>query len=68
MNNKKYLRILIPVLLGALGGFLYYSFIGCYSDNCAITGSPVASTLYGALIGFAFTNFKFSDKKGNNEN
>lgn len=64
MNYKKYLRNIIPVLLGALGGFLYYTFIGCYSGSCAITSNPLMSTFYGALIGFVFTDFKTSIKKG----
>ena len=63
MNYKKYLRNIIPVLLGALGGFLYYNFIGCYSGSCPITSSPVMSTMYGALIGLVFTNFKTNKKK-----
>jgi hypothetical protein len=63
MNNKKYLRNIIPVLLGALGGFLYYNFIGCYSGSCPITSSPVMSTMYGALIGLVFINFNTNKKK-----
>jgi hypothetical protein len=39
------------VLLGALGGYLYYVFVGCASGTCAITSSPTISTLYGALMG-----------------
>ena len=39
------------VLLGALGGYLYYAFVGCASGTCAITSSPTISTLYGALMG-----------------
>ena len=62
MNYKKYLRNIIPVLIGAFGGFVYYSFVGCYSGSCAITSNPVMSTMYGAAIGFVFTNFN-SDKK-----
>ena len=69
MNYNKYLRNIIPVLLGALGGFLYYNFIGCYSGSCAITSSPVMSTMYGALIGLVFTNFNTNKKKAKeNEN
>lgn len=41
--------------IGAALGFLYYRFIGCKSGACAITGSPVASTLYGALLGLLFS-------------
>ena len=67
MDKRKYLLNITLVLVGALGGFLYYKFIGCYSGTCPITGNPVISTLYGAAIGFVFTNFK-SDKKKKEKN
>jgi hypothetical protein len=51
------IKLLLPVALGALGGFLYYDFVGC-NGSCAITGSPVNSTLYGSLIGLILTDWK----------
>ena len=51
------IKLFLPVLLGALGGFLYYTFVGC-NGSCAITGSPVNSTLYGSLIGLILTDWK----------
>jgi len=51
------IKLFLPVVLGALGGFLYYNFIGC-NGRCAITGSPVNSTLYGSLIGLVLTDWK----------
>ena len=56
------LRIL-PVALGALGGFLYYNYIGCVTGTCAITSNPWLSTGYGALIGAVFTSWKPNEKK-----
>jgi hypothetical protein len=50
-------KLFLPVILGALGGFLYYNFIGC-NGSCAITGSPINSTLYGSLIGLILTDWK----------
>jgi len=50
-------RLFLPIMLGATGGFLYYNFIGC-NGSCAITGSPVNSTLYGSLIGLILTDWK----------
>jgi hypothetical protein len=36
-TNKIYLKKLaVGVLLGAIGGFSYYHFIGCNSGSCAI--------------------------------
>lgn len=51
------IKLFLPVILGAAGGYLYYSFIGC-NGSCAITGSPVNSTLYGSLIGLVLTDWK----------
>lgn len=51
------IKIFLPLALGALGGFLYYNFIGC-NGSCAITGNPVNSTLYGSLIGLIVTDWK----------
>ena len=47
------------VLLGALGGFLYWNFIGCTSGSCAITSNPYNSTIYGSVMGgLVFSVFK----------
>jgi hypothetical protein len=43
---------LFGVVVGALGGFLYWNYIGCASGTCMITSKPINSTLYGALMGF----------------
>ena len=51
------IKLFLPVALGAVGGFLYYTFIGC-NGSCAITGSPVNSTLYGSLMGLILTDWK----------
>jgi hypothetical protein len=54
---KKVAKIVLPIIIGSLGGYLYYYFIGC-NNGCAITSSPVNSTAYGAFIGALFTNWK----------
>lgn len=48
-------RISIGVILGGAIGFAYYYFIGCKSGTCAITSSPVISTMYGVLLGVLWT-------------
>ena len=48
---KKYNLLLIGVALGAIVGYAYYYFIGCASGQCAITSSPVNSTVYGMIMG-----------------
>jgi len=48
---KKYLLTIIGILIGALGGYAYYHFVGCTSGTCTITSKPLNSTLYGAVMG-----------------
>jgi len=43
---------LIGILLGAMGGYLYYYYIGCHSGSCPINSNPWISTLWGAIIGY----------------
>lgn len=47
----KHKLIIIGILVGAIGGFAYYYFVGCASGTCAITSKPLNSTLYGAMMG-----------------
>jgi hypothetical protein len=44
------------IILGGIGGFAYYKFVGCRSGACVITSNPWISTLYGALIGALLSN------------
>jgi len=48
------------VVIGLIGGYSYYYYIGCMSGTCPITSNPYISTIYGGLIGllFAFPNKK----------
>ena len=52
-NIKAYfnIRLLIGIVIGAIGGYAYYYFVGCNSGTCAITSNPINSTLYGTLFG-----------------
>ncbi len=49
--NLHWLKLGGFVVLGALGGFAYYYFVGCVSGTCPITSNPYISTGYGALMG-----------------
>jgi len=48
---KRFKLILIFGAIGAVGGFLYWKFVGCLSGTCPIKSIWYMSTLYGALIG-----------------
>ena len=60
---KKYQLTIIGVFIGAIGGYLYYHFVGCTSGTCAITSKPLNSTLYGALMGGLLFNIFKKEKK-----
>lgn len=63
---QRYGKIILGVSLGALGGFLYWRFVGCSSGSCPITSSPYISTIWGALMGgILFSSFKTDQKKQN---
>ena len=48
LNNK---LMIAGIIIGAIGGYLYWQQIGCSSGTCMITSKPLNSTLYGALMG-----------------
>ena len=47
----KYKLTIAGVIIGAIGGYLYYHFVGCTNGTCAITSKPFNSTLYGSVMG-----------------
>jgi phage shock protein E len=53
---------IIGIVAGAIGGYLYYHYVGCASGTCAITSKPINSTLYGAMMGGLFLNIFQKDK------
>lgn len=54
LSRIYYRRLIVGIVFGAVGGYLYYHYVGCVSGTCAITSDPVNSTLYGMLIGATF--------------
>jgi len=55
----RYKLTVLGIVVGAIGGYLYYHFVGCASGTCLITSKPINSTLYGAMMGgLLFTTFK----------
>ena len=61
--TKLSLLFITGIVLGAIGGYLYYHFVGCHDGTCSITSRPVNSTLYGALLGGLFVNLFNTRKK-----
>ena len=60
---KKYYLTITGITAGAIGGYLYYFYIGCASGTCAITSNPINSTIYGAVMGGLFFSM-FKKSKG----
>ena len=48
---------IIFLLLGAIGGFLYWKYVGCISGTCVIKSVWYWSTLWGAAVGYLIGDF-----------
>jgi hypothetical protein len=65
-TNKLYF---LGALAGALGGFLFWKYVGCLTGTCAITSNPFRSTIYFAVFGaLIIGSFKKEKKYGNLNN
>ncbi len=49
---KKHKLPLITGLLGGIGGFVYWKYVGCLSGTCPIQSVWYWSTLWGATVGY----------------
>jgi hypothetical protein len=49
-NKNK--RAILFVILGALGGLVYWYFNQCDNGTCLITATPYNSMLYGSGMGY----------------
>jgi cell division protein FtsW (lipid II flippase) len=61
--TKRLFKTSLFLLIGGIGGFAYYYFIGCNTGTCPITGNPYISTSYGMLMGLIIS---FDSKKKQN--
>jgi len=59
---KKRWAYLIGGIVGGIGGYLYWYYIGCSSGTCPITSSPLMSTIWGVLLGSLLFSMVFSIK------
>ncbi|WP_455674214.1 DUF6132 family protein [Phocaeicola sp.] len=48
---RKYGWIISGIMLGAIGGYLYWRFVGCTTGSCPITSSPINTSIWGAAMG-----------------
>lgn len=54
--NRSFLRKYFPEIAGAaagaIGGFIYWKYVGCLSGTCAIKSNWYLMVPWGALLGF----------------
>ena len=62
---KNNLLYIIGSIIGAVGGYAYYIYIGCDSGSCPITSSPTMSVIWGALMGGLLLSMLKKEKKEN---
>lgn len=48
---KRYWPTIVGTIIGAIGGYLYWRYVGCSTDTCPITSSPLNITLWGTVMG-----------------
>ncbi|MBU1013639.1 MAG: hypothetical protein KKG99_11580 [Bacteroidetes bacterium] len=53
---------ILGIILGTIGGYLYYLKVGCVNGTCAITSNPWLSMLWGAALGYLLFDM-FNKKK-----
>lgn len=63
--SKNWIKI-IGIVVGTLGGYLYYHFIGCVSGTCPITSNPYNMMVYGAVLGYLLFDLVSSGHKNVN--
>jgi len=64
---NKYMKMIGFALIGAIGCYDYYYFIGCNGGTCPITSNWYVTTLYGSMMGLVLGfPTKSKNKKNNN--
>ena len=53
---------IIGLVVGAIGGYIYYKEVGCVSGTCAITSNPYMSIAWGGAFGYLVLDM-FNGKK-----
>jgi hypothetical protein len=53
---------LIGIVVGAIGGYIYYSQVVCTTGGCPLTSNPYLTILWGAVMGYLLFDM-FNKKK-----
>ncbi len=58
VERRHYLYVIgVFTLLGVLGGYAYFYFIGCRTGTCTITSNPYMSMAWGGVLGYLLPDF-----------
>lgn len=63
MNKRNAFYLLAGALLGGLGGYAYWHFIGCENGRCLLKSNMYYMTGYGTLLGAVVLNLFSTFKK-----
>ncbi|MBN2348665.1 MAG: hypothetical protein JXJ22_07510 [Bacteroidales bacterium] len=49
---KQYWLYIVFIIIGGIGGYLYWYYIGCTSGTCPLTSKWYSSSVFGLVIGY----------------
>lgn len=71
MKSKVFRYKLLVTIIGAIGGYLYWKYIGCASGTCPIKSVWYLMTLWGTAMGYLLgdlsVNFVVKREAGNDK-
>lgn len=53
---KKQWTYLLGIMVGGLGGYLYWFYVGCTTGSCPLKSSPLMMIIWGGLVGALIFN------------
>lgn len=60
---QKYWLLVVGFVVGAVGGWMYWRFVGCLGGSCPIWSNMYIATGYGGLLGFLLAGLVPTRKK-----
>jgi hypothetical protein len=64
---KRSIPEIIGMIAGGIGGYFYYSFVGCSGGTCPITSNPWLTILWGSVTGYLIGSIFHSKNNKNNK-
>ena len=58
ISPRYYLYVIAAfTLIGVIGGYAYFYYVGCRTGSCAITSNPYVSMAWGGILGYLLPDF-----------